>query len=225
MAELSAILAVAGKDLRLELRSKSTLVATVFFSSIVLVVLAFAIGPDLNALRNAAPGVLWVTLVFAGVISAAQSYQAELEGEAFEQLLLYPVPRGALFLGKLLANWLFMSALGLFVLPLSALLFGLPLGADWLWLVLTILLGTLGFAIVATFYAALTANLRARESLLPVLMFPVVVPVLMAAVRATGEIAQLGNLGMAKAWLQLLVGFNLIYFVLCTAIFHFVVEE
>jgi heme exporter protein B len=225
VADLGFVLAIAGKDLRLELRSKSAAVATLFFSSIVLVILAFALGPERSVLQHAAPGVLWVALVFAGVISAAQSYQSELESEAFEQLLLYPVPRGAIFLGKLLANWLFMALLGLIVLPLSALLFGMPLGHDWPWLFITILLGTLGFAIIATFYAALTANLRARESLLPVLMFPVVVPVLMAAVRASGEIATLGNLTIVKDWLQLLLGFNLIYFVLCTAIFHFVVEE
>lgn len=225
MSDLGFVVAIAGKDLRLELRSKSALVATVFFSSTVLVILAFALGPDRDALRGATPGVLWVALVFAGVISAAQSYQAELESEAYEQLLLYPVPRGTIFLGKLLANWVFMALLGSTVLPLSALLFGMTVTNSWPWLILTIVLGTLGFAIIATFYAALTANLRARESLLPVLMFPVVVPVLMAAVRASGEIMGLGNLAIAQDWLQLLVGFNLIYMVLCTAIFHFVVEE
>jgi heme exporter protein B len=225
VSDLGFVVAIAGKDLRLELRSKSALVATVFFSSTVLVILAFALGPDRDALRGAAPGVLWVALVFAGVISAAQSYQAELESEAYEQLLLYPVPRGTIFLGKLLANWVFMALLGSTVLPLSALLFGMTVTNSWPWLILTIVLGTLGFAIIATFYAALTANLRARESLLPVLMFPVVVPVLMAAVRASGEIMGLGNLAIAQDWLQLLVGFNLIYMVLCTAIFHFVVEE
>ena len=225
MSDLTFVLAVARKDLRQEVRSKAVTVATLFFSAIVLVILAFAVGPSPAALESAAPGGLWVALAFAGVISAAQSYAAELEDGALESLLLYPVPRGAIYLGKLLANWVFMSVLGFVMVPLTALLFGMTLREHLLWLLVTVLLGTLGFALIATFYAALTANLRARESLLPVLMFPVVVPVLLAAVRATGEIVRLGDLKIAQDWLQLLVGFDLIYFVVCTAIFSFVVEE
>ena len=229
-ADLGYILTVAGKDLRQELRSRAATVATVFFASTVLVILAFALGPNRAALENAAPGVLWVALAFAGVISAAQSYQSELEEGAFEQLLMYPIPRASIFLGKLLANWLYMTLLGALLLPATATFFGLQLGANWPWLVLTVLLGTLGFALIATFYAALTANLRARESLLPVLMFPVVVPIMLAAVRATGELTRAstlstGDLRVAGDWLQLLVGFDLVYFVTCTAIFHFVTEE
>lgn len=225
MSEFITTFALAQKDLLQEVRSKAVTVATLFFSGLVLVILAFAIGPSDVALANAAPGVLWVALTFAGVISAAQSYQTELEEGAFEQLLLYPVPRAVIFLGKLAANWLFMSLLGFILLPVSTGLFGAPLTENWPWLLLTILLGTFGFSLIATFYAALTANLRARESLLPVLMFPVVVPVLLAAVRSTGEIMRLGNLQIAQDWLQLLAGFDLIYLVVCTAIFPFVVEE
>lgn len=222
MTELSLLLTIARKDILQELRSKAVTVATLFFAAVVLLVFAFALGTDAP---NLAVGALWVALAFAGVISAAQSYQSELEEGAFEQLLLYPVPRAVIFAGKLLANWLFMSCLGLIILPLSALLFDVPLGPGWPWLLLTIVLGTLGFALIATFYAALTANLRARESLLPLLMFPVVVPVLQASVRATGEIVRRGNVALARDWLQLLLGFDLVYLVICLALFSFVVEE
>jgi heme exporter protein B len=174
-------------------------------------------------LARIGPGVLWVALAFVGVIAAAQSYQNELEEGAFEQLLIYPVPRSSIYLGKLLANWLYLSALGALLLPVTAVFFGLPL-ANAPWLLLAVLLGTLGFSLVATFYAALTANLRARESLLPVLMFPVVVPILLAAVRATGELAAGRDLALAQGWLELLLGFDLVYLVVCTAIFHFVTE-
>jgi heme exporter protein B len=166
-----------------------------------------------------------VALAFAGVISAAQSYQSELEEGAFEQLLMYPIPRATIFLGKLLANWLYMSLLGAVLIPVTALFFGMPMGTNLWLLILTVLLGTLGFALIATFYAALTANLRARESLLPVLMFPVVVPILLAAVRATGEITGAGDLSITLNWLQLLLAFDLVYLVVCTAIFHFVTED
>lgn len=225
MSELIAVMTIARKDLLLELRSKEVTVATLFFSGLVLVILAFALGPNETALRNATAGVLWTALAFAGIISAAQSFQGELEEGALEHLLLYPVPRATLFLGKLLANWLFMLVLGLLMLPLSSAVFGGNISAHLPWLLLTVALGTLGFSLIATFYAALTANLRARESLLPVLTFPIIVPVILAAVRASGEAMLLGNPAESRSWVQLLAGFDLIYLVVCTAIFPFVVEE
>lgn len=222
--DVKSIFYVTRKDLLQELRSRAVTVATVFFAGIVLVVLAFAIGPDPLAMREAASGVLWVTLAFAGVISAAQSYQNELEEGALEQLLLYPIPRASIFLGKLLANWLYMMLLGALMIPVTALLFNAPFGQHWWLLFVTVQLGTLGFALIATFYAALTANLRARESLLPVLMFPVVIPILQAAVRASSLLVGSNDIATARDWLQLLIGFDLVYFVVCSALFHFVTE-
>ena len=224
MSELTAVFAVARKDLLLELRSKEVAVATLFFSGLVLVILAFALGPNETALRNASAGVLWIALAFAGVISASQSYQGELEDNALEQLLLYPVPRATIFLGKLLSNWLFMLVLGAFLLPISAAVFGADISAFGP-LLLTIALGTLGFSLIATFYAALTSNLRARESLLPVLIFPIIVPVILAAVRSSSATMLLENPAESRSWIQLLAGFDLVYLVVCTAIFPFVVEE
>lgn len=225
MNDLLAVLWIARKDLLHETRSKATTVATLFFSAVTLVVLAFAIGQDERLLRGAASGALWVALAFAGVISAAQSYQADLEDGAFDQLLTTPVPRAAVYLGKLLANWLFMLTLGVLMLPVTFVLYGASFPAAWPWLLVTLALGTLGFALIAVFYAGLTANLRARESLLPVLMFPVVVPILLAAVRASSALVGSDDLELAAGWLRLLVGFDLVYAVLCTAIYHFVVEE
>ena len=225
MNDLRSLLAIAGKDLRAEARSRAATVATVFFSSVTLVILAFALGGDPDLMRQAAPGVLWVALAFSGVISAAQSYQSDLADGAFEQLLTLPVPRAAVFLGKLAANWATMTLLGAVLLPVASLLFDAPVGAGAAPLLVTIALGTLGFAIIATFYAALTANLQARESLLPVLMFPVVVPVLLASVRATDAIVTGGDSALATDWIELLAGFDLVYLVVTSAIFHIVVEE
>ncbi len=225
MNDLRSLLAIAGKDLRSEARSRAATVATVFFSSVTLVVLAFALGRDADLMSRAAPGALWVALAFSGVISAAQAYQSDLAEGAFEQVLTLPVPRAAVFLGKLLANWLTMTVLGAVLLPVASLLFDAPIAAGVPQLLLTIALGTLGFAIIATFYAALTANLQARESLLPVLMFPVVVPVLLASVRATDAIVTGGDAALAADWIELLAGFDLVYLVVTSAIFHIVVEE
>ena len=223
--DLRAILSIAAKDLRQEWRSRAVTVATVFFSGLTLVVLAFALGRDAQLLREVAPGALWVALAFAGVIAAAQSYQADLADDALDQLLAAPVPRAAVFVGKLLATWATTAALGTLMVPITAVLFDVSFVGGWWLVVLAVWTGTLGFAIVATFYAAMTANLQARESLLPVLMFPVVVPVLLAAVRATQATVQLDDQGLAVGWIQLLAGFDLVYLVVTTATFHFVVEE
>jgi heme exporter protein B len=224
VGDLLSIFVISRKDLLQELRSKAVTVATLFFAAVVIVILAFALSSNRDLMTLAAPGVMWVALAFAGVISAAQSYQNELEESAYEQLLLFPIPRASIFLGKLLANWLYMTLLGLIIMPVTAIFFNVTL-MRLPWLLLIIILGTLGFALVATFYAALTANLRARESLLPVLMFPVVVPVVQAAVFATAEIVQNGDLSFVLARVQILLAFDLVYFVVCTALFHFVTEE
>jgi len=228
MNEVRVVLAVARKDLLQELRSRAATVATLFFSATTLVMMAFALGREQALLTQAAPGVLWVALVFAGVISAAQNFQADLEEGAFEQLLSYPVPREAVYIGKLLANWLYLTALGLLMAPVALVLYGAPaMGGvgDTLLLALNLALGAFGFAVIATFYAALTANLQAREALLPVLIFPVIVPILLAAVRATEALVADHDALVAGDWLRLLAGFGLVYFVLCTALFRFVVEE
>ncbi len=226
MTDLKALLAIAGKDFRSEARSRAATVATVFFSSVTLVILAFALGRDAELMRGAMPGALWVALAFSGVISAAQSWQGDLQEGALDQLLTLPFPRAALFLGKLLANWLSMTLLGALLLPVAVAFFGADVAAAAVpTLLVTIALGTLGFAVIATFYAALTANLQARESLLPVLMFPVVVPILLAAVRATEAAVGSGDIALARSWIELLAGFDLVYLVVTSAIFHVVVEE
>lgn len=224
-ADLRAVLAIARKDLLLEMRSKEVMISTLFFSGLVLVILAFALGPNETALKSAAAGVLWIALAFAGVISASQSYQGELEDNALEQLLLYPIPRATIFLGKLLSNWLFMAALGVLLLPISGVVFGAAIFYKLPWLLLVVALGTLGFSLIATFYAALTSNLRARESLLPVLIFPIIIPVILASVRASGEVMLLGDPSETTSWVNLLAGFDLLYLVVCSTIFPFVVEE
>lgn len=224
MSDLTTLFTITRKDVLQELRSKAVTVATLFFAAVVIVILAFALSEDRDLMTLAAPGVMWVALAFAGVISAAQSYQNELEENAYEQLLLFPIPRASIFLGKLLANWLYMTLLGVVIVPVTALFFNVSLKNLPL-LFLVIILGTLGFALIATFYAALTANLRARESLLPVLMFPVVVPVVQRAVFATAEIIGQGDISFILGHLQVLLAFDLVYFVVCTALFHFVTEE
>jgi heme exporter protein B len=224
MNDLRAVLWIARKDLLQEARSKAVTVATIFFSAVTLGILAFAFGENPTLMQGGAMGALWVALAFAGVISAAQSWQADLEDGALEALLAWPVPRAAVYLGKLLANWGLMTALGIILLPIAGGLYGADVGPSMLTLIAMIAAGTLGFALIAVFYAGLTANLRARESLLPVLMFPVVVPILLAAVRGSNALVGSNDPELAFAWLRLLVGFDLVYAVVCLTLFRFVVE-
>ncbi len=223
--DLRAIGVILMKDLRQELRSRTVLTATVFFAAVTLVIMGFAVGGQPDVLRVVAPGVLWVALAFAGVITASQSWVNELEDGALEQLTMYPVPRATLYLGKVLANWIYLAALAILLVPVTVVLYDVQIGGRWPLLFLVLLLGTLAFSLVGTFYAALTVTLRARESLLPLLMFPIIIPALLAAVGASTELMYFADTVKAFDWLQLLVAFVLAYGVLCTAVFHFLVEE
>lgn len=223
--DVRAVLAIVKKDLRQELRSRAVMMATLFFAGITLVLLGFAAGGENTILEAIGPGALWVALAFAGVITSSQSFVNEFEDGALEQLLLYPVPRAVIYVGKLVANWIYLVALGLVLLPVSTALFGISLGSRWPWILLVLLLGTLAFSVIGSFYAALTASLKARESLLPLLMFPVIIPALLAAVGASSELMYFGDTRLAADWLQLLVAFVLVYLVVCIAIFRFLLEE
>lgn len=223
--DFTAIFAIVRKDLTQELRSRAVLMATLFFAGVTLVIMGFAAGGESDILRAIGPGSLWVALAFAGVITASQSWVNEHEDGAMEQLLLYPVPRAVIYVGKLLANWIYLGSLALILLPVSLVLFDISLGERWPLIIVVLLLGTLAFSIIGSFYAALTSSLRARESLLPLLMFPVVIPALLASVGASSELMYFHDTALALDWLRLLVAFVLVYLVLCISIFHFLLEE
>lgn len=221
---LAVIWTIARKDWRVEGRARDVLGAALFFAGLVVVILGLAFGPEPARLRAAAPGILWVSLAFGTVLAAGRAYAAEAEAEALESLLLYPVPHELVYLGKLAGTLGQLLVIALAVVPFTLLLTGLDVGAAWPRLALAVALGTLGLSLVASFHSALTVNLRAREALLPVLMFPVVVPVVLGAVRATGLIVTDGPASEVNAWLSLLVGFDVVYAVACTLAFPFAVE-
>jgi len=154
-AELGRVAAVAWKDLTAERRTRANANAVLFFAVLVLVLFGFAFGPDADALRVAAPGVLWLTVLFSGVLAFNRSYQVELENGAFDVLLLYPGDRRAIFLGKVVANLVFVLLIEALVVPLAALLYGLPLLAALPGLAAVVLLATLGLVTVGTFYGAM----------------------------------------------------------------------
>jgi heme exporter protein B len=223
--ELRRAWAVAWKDLTAERRTKANFNAVLFFAALVLLLFGFALGPDHDALRAAAAGVLWLTVLFGGVLSFNRSYQMELEGGALEALLLYPGDRRAIFAGKLVANLAFLLLLELILVPLAAILYDLPLLRPGVPFVGVMLLGTVGFATLGTFYAAMASRVRAREVLLPLLLFPMLVPLLLAAVQASKALLIGDVMGDSGGWIRLLAVFDVIFLAASFLAFEYVIEE
>ncbi len=218
-------LAIARKDALAELRGRHATVSTLFFAAVVLLLFGFALGPDSARLAAAAPGLLWLAVVFAGVLAVNRLHQLETDDGALEQLALYPVARRAIYAGKALAGFAAMLLLGLLVLGAVGVLFAVDIASAWLPLLATVVLGALGVAAVGTFYAGVTVRLRAREVMLPLLMLPVLAPLLLGAVKATSAALAGDPFGELGAWLQLLVAFDVIMVVAGAATYGFLLEE
>ena len=214
--------AILWKDIVCEWRSKDASTAMLVFALMAVVIFNFAFELRVESVANVAPGVLWVTFCFAGVLGLNRSLVIEKDRGCLEGLMLCPVDRSAIYLGKMLGNVLFMLAMEVIVLPVFAVLFNLPLVTPELLAI--VFVGTLGFAAVGTLFAAIAINTRAREVMLPVLLFPIIVPLVIAAVKSTESL--LAPTGMAEApWLGLLVAFAAIFLVVATLTFEYVLEE
>jgi heme exporter protein B len=224
-AELSRVGAIVWKDLTAERRTKANFNAVVFLAGLILLLFGFALGPDHDALRSVAGGVLWLTVLFSGVLSFNRSYEQELEHGALEMLLLYPGDRRSIFLGKLLANLTFVLLVEAVMVPAAALLYDIPVWPVMLPLATVLFLGTFGFVTLGTFYAAMASRLRAREVLLPLLLFPMLIPLLVAAVQATGAILNGDLMGQAGAWIRLLIVYDVIFFLGALYAFEYVIED
>jgi heme exporter protein B len=225
--------AILWKDVLAERRTKAAFNAMGFFAALVLLIFAFAIGPDIpvsgpagqNLLQYIAPGLLWVAILLTGVLALGRSFQMELENGALEGLRLYPGDRRFIGIGKILANVLLLAAMEALVLPIGGVLYNLDLWSKLPALAGVLFLATLGFAAVGTFYAGLTVNLRAREVMLPLLLFPVMVPVVLAAVKATGLILNGDPMTELFSWVRLLVVFDAVFVTVCILAFGYVIEE
>jgi heme exporter protein B len=215
--------AVAWKDLRTERRSMANFSGVLFLALLMLLLFGFALGPDAQALKDATAGVIWLSVLFSGVLAFNRSYQVELDDGAFETLLLYPGARWPIFVGKLIANLAFILAVEFIVVPLAAVLFHSNIAPALLGISAVLLLGTIGFVTLGTFYAAVASRTRAREVLLPLLLLPMLVPVLIAAAKATMALMTGDVMGDAGAWVRLLVAFDLIFFTASVAVYDVVI--
>ena len=218
-------LAIARKDALSELRGRHATVSTLFFAAVVLLLFGFALGPDAERLADAAPGLLWLAVMFAGILAVNRLHLLETDDDALEQLALYPVSRRAIYAGKALGGLAVMLVLGIVVLVAVGILFAVDVAGAVVPLLVTIVLGAIGIAAVGTVYAGVTVRLRAREVMLPLLMLPVLAPLLLAAVKATAAAFAGDPFGELGAWLQLLVAFDVVMVVAGAATYGFLLED
>jgi heme exporter protein B len=220
---LNAVLAVIRKDLQAELRSRELVSSMGLFALLSILIFSFALELDRIARIEAVSGVLWVTIVFASILGLNRSLAMERDQGNLDALLLAPIDRVAVYFGKLAGNFIFTIIVGLVLIVMMTVLYNISLLDGMLLLVL--LLGTLGFTTVGTLLATMTVQTRARESLLPIVMMPVALPLLLAAVRATTGILNQAPQEMWLAWLQILAVLDVIFLTLCFLLFEYVIED
>ncbi|NIV28611.1 MAG: cytochrome C biogenesis protein [Anaerolineae bacterium] len=225
MSYLRKVLAIVWKDIVAELRTKEMFSAMFVFAVLVIVIFTFAFDLRVSGdrVRQVAPGALWVAFAFAGILGLNRAFVAEKDRGCLEGLLLAPVDHTAIYFGKMISTVLFMLVVEALMLPVFTAFFGVNLFD--LRLVLIIVLGTVGFASVGTILSAMTAQTRAREVLLPILLLPVAAPVLIAAVKATAGILDGLTMADVSLWWQLLLAFAFLYPAIAFMTFDFIVKE
>ena len=220
---LRPVLVIVWKDILLELRSRDLVVSVLVFGLLVVVVFNFALNNAPGRAEQLAPGILWTAFAFAAILAMNRAFVRDQEQGGLEGLLIAPVSRDAIFLGKALTSLIFMLLIEAALLPVYAVM--LDFSALSFNLILTIFLGTLGFAVVGTLFSAMAVQTRSREIMLPVLFFPVVLPVIIAAVEAsTRAVGGETFVGLGR-WLPLIGVFDALFLVICPWVFAFVVEE
>ena len=213
------------KDLLLELRRRESLLTMFFFGTLLLFVFHFSFDLAPDKIAEMAPALLWLAFLFTGTLGLAQLFNAERENHCLDALLLSPLDRGALFLAKTGFNLILMLLVEIVVIPLFWILFNLHSWNLLPQIFLVSLLGTVGFCGLGTMMAAVTLRARARELLLPLVLFPLMIPVILATIRCMENILRIGELGEALPWLRLLLGFDVIFLTLGVLIFDRVIES
>jgi len=209
---LRQILTVAGKDLRSELRSKEALNASLSFALVILLLFSFAFEPTVEQTREIAGGLLWLVFAFAGALILNRSFARELTNDCLDALVSSPLSGPALFLGKTLANFVLLMAIEMACIPVFGIFYNVRWYRQFWPLMLVLVLGTWGLTVIGTMFSALTVNLRLRELMLPTLVYPVMIPGLMASIQLTTPlVAGMPLAGDLLTWLKLLVVFDLIF--------------
>ena len=212
------------KEFLLQWRSRAQLIAVFVFGAAALLLFSFAIGPNAAALRQFSAGFLWLGLLLSSTLTLAESFHAEMENRALEGLLLLPTSPRVIYYGKAIANWIQLAVIGISLVPIMVVLY--DAGTTRIFsLIGVILLGSAGLSAPGTLYAAMTAQIRSKQTLLPLLLFPLIVPALLASVKATSLVILGDPMSEGRSWILLLVAFDAIYWSLCGLFFGRVVDE
>jgi len=218
-------LLLAKKDLYSELKTKQIMVTQMIFAGLVIVVFSFAFDPANNTTKAVIPGVIWVIIVFAGILGLNRSFISEQRNDTMQGLLVAPMEAASIYLGKFLANFTMMLIVELVSIPFLFLLFDFKFYGSIPYFILVVFLGSFGFIAIGTFLAALAANSKSSEMLLPLLLFPITTPILIGVVQATRIIlTNMEKFSSAVAWIQLVTAYDVIFFVVCFLLIDYVLE-
>lgn len=220
---ISAVRAIVWKDLAAELRSRELLSSMLVFALLVILIFNFALELDAKARATVTGGVLWVTFAFAGTLGLNRSMATEKDRGCLDGLLLAPVDRSVIYFGKAIGNLVFMFVVEAIVLPIYSILYNVNLFQPGLLLV--ILLGSIGYVAVGTLLASMAVQTRTRDVLLPILLFPLVIPVLIAAVKASTGILEALPVDQIRPWINLLIVYDVIFTAVAFMLFDYIVEE
>ena len=219
-------LLVLWKDFAIEVRSREILYTTLFFAVSCVLIFSFAFVKEGQPLGDAAAGILWIAIAFAGTLALGRTFERERYGETLRALLLAPAPRPAIYVGKLLGIVVMLAIAELLVVPLVSLLFQAPLFERPMFLIALLLTGTIGFSAVGTLFAAMLVRARTRDVLLPILLYPITVPVMIAGVRGTSALlVSPPDESMATMWIALLVCFDVVFITLALWTFEPLMTE
>ncbi len=214
------------KDFTIEVRSREILFTTLFFAVSCVLVFSFSFVREGEALQDAAAGILWIAIAFAGTLALGRTFERERQGETLRALMMAPADRPAIYVGKLLGILALMGAVELVIVPLVALLFQAPVFSSPLLLLSLLVAGTVGFAGVGTLFAAMLVRARSRDVLLPILLYPITIPIIIAGVRGTAALLQPEiDEPMARAWLAILVFFDVVFVTLALWTFEPVMTD
>ena len=220
---LKAVGAIVWKDLQAELRSRELFSAMLVFSLLIILIFNFALELDIKTRQSVTSGVLWATFAFAGTLGLNRSMAIEKDRGCMDGLLLAPVDRSAIYFGKVISNLMFMLIVEIIVLPVYSVLYNINLFQPGLLLV--ILLGSIGYVGVGTLLSAMSVQTRTRDILLPILLFPVVIPVLLAAVKASNGYLDGSDFSDILLPLNILITYDIIFIAVAFMVFDNVVEE
>lgn len=225
MTLLRNALLLAKKDLYSELKTKQVLATMIIFAGLVILVFSFAFDPANNTTKAVIPGVVWVIIVFSGILGLNRSFISEQRNDTMQGLMIAPMDAVSIYLGKLFANFAMILIVEMISVPFLFLLFNFQIQGSVPFFILVLFIGSFGFISIGTFLAALTANSKSSEMLLPLLLFPITSPILIGVVQATRiMLTNIENFKSAVAWIQLISAYDVIFFVLCFLLIEYVME-